>query len=169
MEGWFGDLDTIEGHERVQESQKLVLGNIFDDCRVPAIVDNGEVFLSQYLACQVARNEQESEDPLSKQCCCSDCRPLTLPTVPTQEVPNAAALPLQAALPQRPVLYQPFLQTTSAKCCFDQPPYYCPKYYEYLTRKAGAAGQSVLGKPLHDYTCPSLSTPFSFHQNHHPA
>jgi hypothetical protein len=155
-------LDHSLLHHINQESQKLGLGNVFDACRVPT-VDNGEVFLSKYLSCQVARNEQESEDPLSKQCSCSDCcRPLASPTVPTQEAPNAAALPLQAALPQPPVLHQePCLQTTSAKVCFDEPPYYCPKYYEYLTRKA-SAGQGVLGKPPHDYTCPSLSSPFSF-------
>jgi hypothetical protein len=85
------------------------------------------------------------------------------PSVPTHEAPNAAALPLQVGVPQPPSLHnQPLLQTTSsAKRCFDEPPYYCPKFYEYCTRKAGV-GQSILGKPPHNYTCPSLSSPFSF-------
>jgi hypothetical protein len=140
-------LDHSLLHHINQESQKLGLGNVFDDYRVPT-VDNGEVFLSKYLACQVARNEQESEDPLSKQCSCSDCcRSLASPTVPIQEARSAKCSSTASA--------GSLATATSAKVCFDEPPYYC--------RKVGAAGQGVLGKPPHDYTCPSLSSPFSFH------
>ena len=57
-----------------QQSTSLGFGALFNECRVPEVGNEKEVFFSDYCTDQMERNKQEGVVAATKVCLCDDCK-----------------------------------------------------------------------------------------------